>query len=162
VILSNFHRSETKDGKKQWELFADGGEYSPAGGTISVSNSRLTLFRPDGTSVLMTAPASTIEITGQDLKSAVSRGGVVITYSEGMVIKTEETTYNREAGTVYAPHRVVIEGESGVTEGDWLKGDVATKVMNLGGDIKTRINSRPTPTIPQSSGLPSQPAQENK
>jgi Lipopolysaccharide-assembly, LptC-related len=89
VVLTNFHRSQTKNGRKEWDITADVGEYVPNSNLVRITNGVLVLFREDGSTTTMTAPSADIELAGADLKSASCSGGVTILYDTLMKLTTE-------------------------------------------------------------------------
>lgn len=140
VILTNFHRSQTKPtGEKEWEVTADIGEFLPNSNLIRITNGILTMFRPDDSTTRLSAPSADLEIMGTNLKVAKCTGGVIVKYDSETKITTGSLTFWRESGEIVAPSKVTIESTSGTTSGDSLRGNATTRVFQLSGNIQTVI-----------------------
>jgi hypothetical protein len=84
--------------------------------------------------------AVTLEAAGNG-KSAVARGGVVVTSDDGAIIKAKEARYNRAANTVLAPGDVYFfDPQRGEQRGQNLVYNLETKtatLRNVTGNIQT-------------------------
>lgn len=142
VRLENFHRSETKNGKKVWEIKARSGSLVPEKSAVRISDATLWLFRDEGEVTELQAVKALVFIEGAELRRAEASEGVRLIHSDGSVITTKTAIYDREHGSVSAPGYVEIENESLMTTGEELTVDLNEESFVLGKDVITTIKPK--------------------
>ena len=142
ISLTNFHRSETKDGKKLWEIKAETGSFLPTKGAVSIENAKLWLFKKKGEVVELQAKKAIVYIRGATLSKAEASEHVVVINSDGTVMTTKEAVYDRVNETVTAPGYVEIENETFKTTGYVLDANVKTESFTLSRDVTTMIKPK--------------------
>ena len=140
VVLGNFERSETKNGKLVWEVKADRGEYITNDNTANLTQVFLTLYKNSGEKVTIASKEAKLYLDGSALKKADLNGDIVVTLDDETTIRTEIATYNKEEDKVTAPGAVNIEGKRYKVKGTGLVAHVRSKEFSLNGRVETRID----------------------
>ncbi|MCO6430764.1 MAG: LPS export ABC transporter periplasmic protein LptC [Deltaproteobacteria bacterium] len=119
VTLDNFQRSESRDGRKIWEVKASKGRYIPESGTAVLEQANLDFFRDDGTQVQLKATNAVLHLEGTSLLSADVTNGVELIHDENTHVYAETATYDHIGKKVHIPGAVKIVNEkleiSGIT-----------------------------------------------
>lgn len=160
--LDKFHRVETRDGKKVWEIFADQGRYLPQSNNVVVSNGTLWLYRPNGDVVRMKAQNATLALNGAELSEANVSGSVEVQLNETTTIYTEEALYDYVNKKVETPALVRVETPRLELTGIGMNADLESESFTLLADVKTLIKpeATPTPEVPASTETPQTAATE--
>jgi LPS export ABC transporter protein LptC len=137
IVLQNFQRSETKNGRKVWEITAARGEFFPEDSLISLKTALLKLFQEDGELVTLRAPKALVTLEGNSLVKAVASGGVTITKGETLTMDTQRATYDKANGTISSKEVVTFKGKGFTIIGTGLEGNVTAKEFLLKKDVKS-------------------------
>ena len=138
--LGQFHRSETKEGKKLWEISAARGQYFPETNTARIFDATLFLFK-DQKTIELKAGEALVHLSGATLTKAEIFHGVTLTYDKGR-LETDQAVYDREHETVTAPGYVKIFNPSSESTGYSLQGDLQTNQFFLEHDVHTIFHNR--------------------
>lgn len=142
VVIGEFQRSETKDGKKLWELYATEGRYYPDENRAELSKPRLTVYK-DNEEIHLTSDSATAKLKGTGIESVRAIGSVVV-YSDKrkMHLTTEEAQVYKDENKIFAPKKVVIDTPMLTVEGEDLEGQLDVKKFTLKKNIRTTIKPR--------------------
>lgn len=142
-VLKEFSRSETRDGKKLWEVKAKSGQYYPESNTAKLEEATLWMFRDEGGPVELKAGHAKLYLKGVSLASAQVEGNVVINYPDKKVtLETDAAEFNQEKNSVSALGKVTIHGELLDIVGEGLSADLNTREFHLERDVKTVVKPK--------------------
>ena len=137
-VLNDFNRSETKDGKKLWEIHAKVGEYSPETNIARLQSAEIFYYKTAEDTVRLTADHGRIVLKGPSLQEAEIEGNVNISLEQRKIsLKTSNATFNKDLNTVSAPGFVEMHGELFDLSGNSLKADLASKTFVLEDNVKS-------------------------
>jgi len=80
ITLNKFHRSETRDGKKLWEISASSGQYLPEDQSALIEKATLFFFQEDGKIIELEADRARLTVQGANLSQAEIEGSVKVTF----------------------------------------------------------------------------------
>jgi len=137
LTLDKFHRSETREGKKIWEVRADHGEYYPATGIATINKAVLHIFNETEGAVELNAGSATLHISGNTLSKAEAFNGVEIRYDNDIAMVTETATYEMDQNIISAPGHVHISSERFEVSGYILRANVESQEFTLHKNVKS-------------------------
>ncbi len=138
VVLNNFKRSESKDGKKLWEITAEKGVFSPNTQEAQVENPKLQFFKKSDVTVTLTSRKAIINFDNQTLANAELLEEVLLVQDNPSFIMTgNRALYDQKQ--VLIPGPVTIRSDSLFIEGENLVGDVEAEVFTLKNNVKSVI-----------------------
>lgn len=137
--LNDFERSETKDGRKVWEVKAKHGHYMPQQNQVIVDDAILWMYRSENQTFRLETKHAILVLDGQKLVQAEAYDGVKIIQNDEVTLTTEKATYNQTNGAISAPGHVVITSASYTVLGDGLEGNTITSDFRLLKNVQTSI-----------------------
>ena len=138
VVLNNFKRSESKDGKKLWEITAEKGVFSPNTQEAQVENPKLQFFKKSDVTVTLTSRKAIINFDNQTLANAELLDEVLLVQDNPSFIMTgNRALYDQKQ--VLIPGPVTIRSDSLFIEGENLVGDVEAEVFTIKNNVKSVI-----------------------
>jgi len=154
-ILENFHRSETKEGRKQWEVFATRGEYAPSTQSAKVYGVRLNFYREEeGSLVELRSQVATLFLNGNELvkaelgevqvdpKAVVEDRSVEVDYGGNVKVTTPRAIYDGGAGVITSEGPAVFENKSFKTTGKNMHVDVRRRIIRLNNEVNSIFYSK--------------------
>lgn len=141
-VLNTFHRIETKNGKKLWEINGDRGQYYADGSKAKIDNAILVVYRPNGDVVEIRANEATLMIDTATLKNALLVGNVVMDVKDKIRAETSRAIFDKEANTVVSDEEVRFTSKNLAVTGTKFRADLTNEVFNLEQDIDSVISSR--------------------
>lgn len=140
IRLNDFQRSETKDGKKVWEVKGRVGEYFPEHNLVKIGGADLWLYRKDGEVIHLVAEEATVELEGNSLRSADLRKNVLVDIqSRGATIETDHAIYSKTDDIVRAPGPVKFHNEMMDLSGISLIAHVSARELTLEQHVESVI-----------------------
>ena len=137
VVLDEFRRSETRDGKKLWEVSAKHGRYFPENNTAQLSDAELLFYRKDGEQVALHAKYADLFFNSFSLDRAELSGGITLNYKDELSAKTATASFSRETNTIRAPGEVRIRHKMAKIRGEDFLADMTLGQMTLGRKVDT-------------------------
>lgn len=138
--LSEFHRSEVRDGKVIWEIYGKSGHYVPGENIAKVDEPKLTLSRPDGKNIHLTAKQATLHMNGAELAKAEVEKDIVLTYGEETTVNADHAIYNKEDDLVTANGNIVITNSLVRTTGNSLTANLKTQEIKITDGVRSLVN----------------------
>lgn len=129
--LQDFHRLEIKDGKPVWEVRARNAKYLPDQGITHVNQTSVTLYREEGSSVLVTSKAARLHMDGDSISKAELDGDVVVGLEDSMELRTNQAVYSLRDKLFIAPEDVQILGEGFEVRGIGLEFGLEKQIVKL-------------------------------
>ena len=107
-LLNDFHRSETKNGQKIWEVKASRGQYFPDKQMAEVFEADVWVFRDKGEQVFLKAPEATLGFEASALTKAFFPKSVHVVYNDKVTLDTSAATYDKSSNSVFSDTTVTI------------------------------------------------------
>ncbi len=142
IVMSEFHRVESKAGRTLWEVKAKKGAYDPSAKIATLEEATVWLFRKNGESIKIEAPRATITLDGATLTQAHITGGARLQLSSNLVATSEEAILDRANNTLKIPGKVSIERDRIFLTGRGLDVDIESQVFKLARNVETVIQPR--------------------
>lgn len=139
IVMSEFHRTETKNGKTSWEIKAKQGAYDASAKLAKLEQATLWLFRDNGEVVKIVAPSALVTIDGNTLTKAHISGGVELQLSTNLKATSDEALLDRVTNTLSVPGKVKIERDRITLQGRGLDVDIENQVFKLARNVETVI-----------------------
>lgn len=137
ISLSKIHFTETKNGIKQWDLFAEKGEYDKAR-DVTVLNSVRMVLHEKGKSGDITLVADRADYFNAS-KDVTLSGNVVAKSESGMEFATEQASYKSDRAVVVTNDRVrFTDGTMSVT-GVGMEFFVKTRQVRVLRDVTATV-----------------------
>ncbi len=137
--LNNFERSETRDGKKVWEVKAKQGHYMPQQNQAIVEDAILWMYRTENQTIRLETKHAKLILDGQKLVKAEAYDGVKIIQNDEVTLETERATYDQIQGSLIAPGHVTITSTLYTVVGDGLEGNTDSRDFRLLKNVQTSI-----------------------
>jgi LPS export ABC transporter protein LptC len=135
--LENFHRSETKNSRMLWEIYADKGVYMQSLNASKITNAKINYFRDDGSQIKMLGKDSIVYSEGTTISRAEVFNGVQVFYDEDYTLITEKAVYSVKNSTINSETPVEIRGKNMYATARFLQVDTNSKIINLRDSVKT-------------------------
>ncbi|MBX7137805.1 MAG: LPS export ABC transporter periplasmic protein LptC [Oligoflexia bacterium] len=142
IVLRDFQRSESRDGKKLWEVKAEGGLYYPASSSAELTKAHLWFYRERDNTVLLDADQAVLFLEGAALKKAELRGNIKVEYNSKAELHTASASYDKELDQVTAPGQVQITSELLDITGESLTADLKTQQIILRKNVRSVIRAK--------------------
>ena len=135
--LSDFHRSETKDGKLLWEIKGENAEYHPSDQSVDIKSCLFSMRSDSDKLITLEAGEAKVFLQGASLNLAEFSDNVVLHYDSDMKILTSQASYNRENALVTSNSHVQIVGEWYTIEGDGLEAHMNSKIYKISSSVRS-------------------------
>lgn len=143
ITLGEFERSYTKEGRKLWEVKAVHGSMIPGTNQAQLADAHFTFYQKNGESLVLFAPKSVLEITGQQLTSVVSTGGIKFELpSQELILLAPQATYTAATELVEVEENVTITTPRVNLSGKKLLLKIEEESFTMTGDVKTHIEPK--------------------
>jgi hypothetical protein len=139
VEITNFQRSESKNGKLAWELAGSAARYELGGSRIDITNAKVATTLSNGVLATLTTDKAQIAMSGATLAKAEGLGRVTIVLDNGVSVRTESAAFERETGKVSSATPITILHPSGSLTSDSFKGDTINGKFLFSGNVHTTI-----------------------
>jgi LPS export ABC transporter protein LptC len=106
----NFHWTQMKGDRKQWELSAAEASYSNDKTRIALRDAQLMMIAEDGKQVSVRAPRVELTMAGNHVSRAELSGGLRVSYGTVM-LAAEQASFSPDADELDAPGAITIETE---------------------------------------------------
>lgn len=151
LILNDFHRSETKNGKLIWEVHATEGSFSPSNQTAEVKKPVVRLMRKQG-EVNLTSVTASLSFQGQTLTSAHLKEEVTLDQKNPpFSMRTNDAMFNQAEQSLIIPGEVTIISDTISVKGDGLVGDLEKGVFTINKNVRSVIFGKPQTTKEKTS-----------
>ena len=140
VSLSDFHRSESNDGKLVWDVKAVRGEYYPESGRANLKTPAIKLFSEEGSSVNINAPMGLVLLENEALREARLSGGARMVHQSGVIVESPELTYGAATQEISTDKTATITGNGIVATGDSLNFHTGTQRLRLSNHVRTTFS----------------------
>jgi LPS export ABC transporter protein LptC len=137
--LKEFHRTETRNGQKVWEVKAKHGEYFPETNSAQVTEATLWLFKEDGTTFRLNARTAKLYLKGAALSKAEASEGVTLNYNDKLNVETDFAIYDKDKKSVFAPGGVKFVSDRIEVNGEELNVDLETEQFVLARNVSSLI-----------------------
>jgi len=137
LSLSNVHYTEVKGDTKQWDLFAEKGEYDRSRDLTLLSAVKLVLpgDKKSGEIVLRANQAEYFNAT----KDVLLQGNVAATSVSGMAFSTQKAFYRSASAEVTTDNPVHFSDERLTVEGVGMVLNVKTKDVKILRDVRATV-----------------------
>ncbi len=142
LTLNEFHRSETRNGQKLWEVKATRGRYFPEDRKAVLEDAHLWFYKAEGETITLHAEAAEIFFDQASLSRALLSRGVSLMMNDSLQIETDSAEYDNNTKHVFAPGAVSIKNERTEIHGKELKADLESRAFTLAHEVTTTIKGR--------------------
>jgi LPS export ABC transporter protein LptC len=138
-VMHGAHLVETREGQKEWELWAVEALSFRSQDQWSLQNVKAIFFGKNGVYFTVTGNEGTVETKSKNMKVS---GNVITRSSNGYVFKSESMEYNSADRLLTSPTHVVMtgprdkQGEGMTLSGQRLNLDLKTSLMNVIGHVQ--------------------------
>ena len=139
VVLTGIRFSETRLGVRKYLLAANSATYS-AHGISLMKQIEVTFFDADGRET-MWLRADEGDLFGKN-QSVKLRGDVVLTGSQGFILKTDHLTYSKEDDRLQTDATVLLESPQGILRGRGLIVAPEQERLQLLHDVSGELGAR--------------------
>lgn len=139
VELTEIRFSETRLGVRKYLLEADSATYS-AHGISLMKQIEVTFFDADGRET-MWLRADEGDLFGNN-QSVKLRGDVILTGSQGFILKTDDLTYNKDDDRLQTDATVLLESPQGILRGRGLIVAPDQERLQLLHDVSGELGAR--------------------
>ncbi|MCB0338231.1 MAG: LPS export ABC transporter periplasmic protein LptC [Bdellovibrionales bacterium] len=141
-ILNDFHRVETKNGQKLWEVKAQKGKYFSESSSAEVEKATLWYFRNKNDVITLEANEAILYLDDNSLKMANAKGDVRVNLNDKLYAKADEATFNKKDNSILAPGVVHIKNDRIHIRGEQLKITLDDQTYYLARDVSTVIQPK--------------------
>ena len=138
-LLNDFHRSETKNGQKIWEVKASRGQYFPDKQMAEVFEADVWVFRDKGEQVFLKAPEATLGFEASALTKAFFPKSVHVVYNDKVTLDTSAATYDKSSNSVFSDTTVTIVSDMMDLTGARFTADLTQNKVVFSGGVTTVI-----------------------
>ena len=142
LTLGEFHRSETRDGKKLWEVRARSGQYFPEDKKAVLQNATLLFYKTDGNTVALESASAELFFDQASLTRASLSKDVKVVLNNEVTLTADAALYDSTARTVTIPGRVEIDSSTMRITGEELHAQIDSREFTLTRNVSTTIASR--------------------
>lgn len=139
VQLDNFHRVQTKDGVKEWEVKAITGEYFAQENMITLEKSILWMYRPGQNDIKLSSNHAQVFLEKTSLSTVTVEENVRIYIGTDVEVITDKAYYDAKTGKITSDTPVTIISESSVIDAAGFSTVVDSEIISLKGPVKTKI-----------------------
>jgi LPS export ABC transporter protein LptC len=138
-LLNDFHRSETKNGQKVWEVKASKGQYFPDKQMAEVFEADVWVFRDNGEQIFLKAPEATLGFEASALTKAFFPKAVRVIYNDSVTLDTSAATYDKSTNSVFSYTTVTIVSDMMDLTGARFTADLTQNKVVFSGGVTTII-----------------------
>lgn len=132
IKLFDFERSQTKNGKKVWEVKAKQGKYFPETNSAVIEDGIFFMYEEDGSVTQIVAGHAELYLSEASLSKAELSQGVIVNFDKReLKLTTNEATYETESGRVVAEGYVEIETPRMKITGEGLEAFIKEEEFSL-------------------------------
>jgi LPS export ABC transporter protein LptC len=133
----NFHWTQMKGDKEQWELFASEANYSDDRTSLTLKDSKISMVMEDGKPLSATAKQVSLKLTGNNhVNLAHLSGGVVVHYGD-ITITTQNGTFLPDSDLLTATGPVEIIGQGFKVVGVGLSAKPKARIFTIEHQVVT-------------------------
>jgi LPS export ABC transporter protein LptC len=137
----NFHWTQMKGDKEQWELFASEANYSDDRTSLTLKDSKINMVLDDGKPLSANAKQVHLKLTGNNhVNLAHFTGGVVVHYGD-ITITTRDGTFLPDSDLLTAPGPVQIIGQGFKVVGVGLSAKPKARTFTIEHQVVTNFSS---------------------
>jgi LPS export ABC transporter protein LptC len=140
--LYKFHRSETRDGRKIWEVVAQIGQYDAQSNSAALENATLWMFNEQEEATILKAEKAVLSLSGSALLGARGVNGVTLQRPDGLSLRADEAEYDRVRGVVKIPGSVSITSKLVDIEGEGMEILVDSKELTIERNVSSVIRAK--------------------
>lgn len=141
-VLNKFHRTETKDGKKIWEVTAQRGKYFPKTSTAVLQKATFIIYRKNGDVIEISSKEAELEFQENTLALAKLITDVKMNINKETFVTSDKAYYDKQEDSIFTPGYAKIKNDQMTVEGVELQVDVQAKTIEFLNDVETRIHAK--------------------
>lgn len=134
----NFHWTQMKGDKRQWQLRAREADYGADRKSARLKDATLTMTLPDGKRLMARADRVLLKLSGSHVTQANFSGSLALDY-DGMKLMTTSAVFVPDKDELDAPGRVHIIGQDFQISGVGLVAHPRAQTMTLKAQVDTEL-----------------------
>lgn len=135
IHLQEFHRTEVKNGEKQWEIKASDAKHFFEKGITQANNSLMTLFRRDSSKVNIASDGAKLQLENDDLKKVSLEGNVKISLDKDLEVSTGLAFYYAGKDQMRSPSAVEIKGRGFEISGKGVEIEIDPQIIRIKSEV---------------------------
>jgi len=139
LVMGKFHRYETKDGHKLWEIKSEEGRYDPKEQRANLKDPKVWYYKKNGDVITLTAKRADVTIKDAKLDDIKLAGDIVITLND-LTLTTRRASMKEH--NLLAPGHIKIEKKGFYLEGSQLKANLEKKEFVFEQDVETMFDQK--------------------
>ncbi len=139
--LENFHRFQTREGKKVWDLTAVRGKYGGSNQNMDLEEPYLEVAQEQGPPATLRSKTAKVVIDKGEIGAAHAFGDVVIV-SDQVTINSQEALYDPTHNRLEVPSRVKVIKAELTVESDRLIADTKKQIFEFYDNVETTLLPR--------------------
>jgi LPS export ABC transporter protein LptC len=136
----NFHWTQMKGDKEQWQLVASEASYGENQSSLTLKDSKLTMVLEDGKPLAAMAHRVDLSLNGHHVNRAQFSGGLVVDYGD-IQLKTEGGTFLPDSDLLEANGPVEISGNGFKISGVDLEAKPRARTFTLKHQVVTDLTA---------------------
>ncbi len=133
VSIEDFHLTEEKEGKKQWELSADKAEVVNSKGITRLRNIEMNFFQKNGDELFVSADKGIIQNSNKNIELI---GNIKVSNLDGYILTTEKLKWTSDKKTILSDEKIEITGVDLNIIGKRMAVDVEKEILEIYGGVK--------------------------
>ncbi len=136
----NFHWTQMKANRKQWELWAREASYSDDKTSLRLSAPELSMVLDDGKTLLLRAGRAKLKLNGNEVRVAELNGGVELDYGD-IRLSTDQATFVPSRDDLEASGEVQVRGADFKLNGLGLTAHPQARLFALQHRVRTEFRA---------------------
>ena len=146
----NFHWTQMKGDKQQWQLVASEASYGENRSSLTLKDTKLMMVLDDGKPLSVQARRVDLNVTGNHVNRAEFSGGLVLDYGD-VRLKTAGGVFLPDSDKLESQGRVEIAGDGFKISGVDLEAQPRARTFSLKHQVVTELTAGARRAVPKHS-----------
>ena len=139
-VIAEFHRTETREGRRLWELTAARGDIYESEHRIDLVRIHVDYYQEDGRPASrLEADSGWVDTRSHDMEA---RGNVRVENDQGTVLRTTKLAWEEKSGKMRSEEEVEIERAGDRLRGRGFEGDPGLEVFTLRERVSATVSEK--------------------
>ncbi len=138
----NFHWTQMKSGRKQWELTAQQASFSDDKKSVRLKDAELSMVTDDGKHLMLRAQRALLALNANHVSRADLIGGLRVDYGD-VVVTAQQASFTPDTDELEVPGQVTIESGGMKVTAIGLSARPHAQLFDLHRQVDTEVKPRP-------------------